>query len=93
MKPWIILPVASLLLFGCAQTRYINPSNTQADFGADKVECDNQAIMSTRPLSRGPLGRPGVRQSIENQGVYEEGRRQVDECLRLKGWILEPNSR
>jgi len=95
MKSWIILTIGSLLLLGCAEVRYVKAGATQADFGVDKVECDNQVLMSSSgaALTRSTMGKPGARQGIATQSATQQARRDVEQCLESKGWKRETDAK
>lgn len=95
MRSWIVLTVSSLLLFGCTQTKYINPDNPQADFGAAKIDCDNQVLMSSSgvALTRSAMGKPGPGQGIRTQSANQRARIDVEQCLESKGWTRETESK
>jgi hypothetical protein len=91
MKTWLFLSIGMLLLYGCAEVKYVKAGATEADFEADKLECHNQVPMSSSgiALSRGPMGRPGPGQGIAEQSANQQAWREVEECLQSKGWVLE----
>ena len=95
MKSWIVLTVGSLLLFGCAEVRYVKAGATQADFETDKVDCHNQVLMSSSgvALTRSAMGKPGVGQGIATQSANQQARRDVEQCLQSKGWTRETESK
>ena len=76
---------------GVAEVRYVKAGATQADFEADKVACHNQILMSPSgvALTRSTMGKPGVGQGIATQSANQQARRDVDRCLRAKGWVPE----
>jgi hypothetical protein len=39
------------------------------------------------------MGKPGVRQGIENQSANQQARRDVDQCLQSKGWVKETEAK
>jgi hypothetical protein len=91
MKEWLLVSVAIFILSGCATVKYVKAGATEADLEADKVDCHNQILMSPTgmALSRGPMGRPAVGQGIANQSASQQARREVEQCLESKGWVLE----
>ncbi len=91
MKKFFLCCVGSLLLCGCAETQYIKAGATQEDFGVDKADCHNQVPMSTSggAPALGAMGKPGVGQGIATQSANQQARRDVDRCLRAKGWVPE----
>ena len=91
MRSWIILTVGSLLLFGCAEVRYVKTGATPADFEADKIDCHNQVLMSASgvALTRSAMGKPGVGHGIATQSANQQARRNVEQCLQSKGWTQE----
>ena len=95
MTPWIGLTVGSLLLWGCAEVRYVKAGATQADFETDKVDCHNQTLMSSSgvALTRTTMGKPGVGQGIANQSASQQARRDVERCLQAKGWTKETEAK
>lgn len=86
--------VGSLLLCGCAEVKYVKAGATEADFEADKVACHDQLIMSSSgaDLVRAQMGSPAGR-GIATQSASETARRDVDQCLREKGWMPQPQSK
>jgi hypothetical protein len=95
MKIWLLVSVGILLLYGCAEVKYVKAGATQEDFEAAKVDCHNQILMSSSgvALTSSAMGKPGVRQGIENQSANQQARRDVEQCLQSKGWILETESK
>lgn len=95
MKSWILLTVGILLLLGCAEGRYVKAGATQADFNVDKVDCDNQVLMSSSgvALTRSTMGKPGVGQGIKTQSANQQARHAVEQCLQSKGWVLETETK
>jgi hypothetical protein len=94
MKVWLLVIIGILLLYGCAEVKYVKAGATQADFEADKVDCHNQILMSPSgaDLARAQMSSPGVR-GIATQSASQSARRDVDQCLQSKGWILETESK
>jgi hypothetical protein len=94
MKVWLLVSAAILLLYGCAEVKYVKAGATQADFEAAKVDCHNQILMSPSgaDLARAQMSSPGVR-GIATQSASQSARRDVDQCLQSKGWILETESK
>lgn len=95
MKIWLLVCLGSLFLFGCADVKYVKAGATESDFEVDKMDWHNQILMSTSgaTLTTSTMGRPGVRQGIENQSANQQARRDVDECLQSKGWVVETESK
>jgi|GEM_PF-1021785 len=95
MRSWIVLTVGGLLLLGCAEVRYVKAGATPADFEADKVDCHNEILMSPSgaALTRSAMGNPGIGQGIATQSANQQARRDAEECLQSKGWILETESK
>ena len=95
MKVWLLVSAAILLLYGCAEVKYVKAGATQSDFEADKVDCDNQMLMSASgvALTRSAMGKPGVGQGIATQSANQQARRDVEQCLQEKGWIRETESK
>jgi hypothetical protein len=95
MKGWLLIGIGILLLYGCAEVKYVKGGATEADFEADKLECHNQVLMSSSGIrpALGPMGRPGPGQGIADQSAQQQARRQVEECLQSKGWVLETQTK
>jgi starvation-inducible outer membrane lipoprotein len=89
MKKLLMLILLAFLLAACSETtKYVKPGSTQADFEAAKVDCHNQ-IMTTRTgaaVARAQMSTPGVRPQA-TQTASAMARKDVDECLRAKGWM------
>ena len=95
MKVWLLVSIGILLLCGCVEVKYVKAGATESDFEADKVDCHNQILMSSSgvTLTSSAMGKPGVRQSIENQSANQQARRDVDQCLQSKGWVKETEAK
>jgi hypothetical protein len=95
MKSWLLVSVGSLLLYGCAEVKYAKHGATEADFEADRVDCRSQILMAppVPTIASGQMGKPGVREGITTQSADQSAQREVDQCLRAKGWIPESQSR
>ena len=95
MRIWLLLCLGSLVLCGCAEVKYVKAGATESDFEVDKIDCHNQILMSTSGanLTTSAMGKPGVRQGIQNQSANQQARRDVDECLQSKGWVVETESK
>ena len=95
MKVWMLVSAGILLLCGCAEVKYVKAGATESDFAADKVDCDNQMLMSPSgvALTRSAMGKPGVGQGITTQSANQQARRDVDQCLQSKGWVKETESK
>lgn len=91
MKTWLFTSVGILLLYGCAEVKYVKPGATEADFEADKLECHNQVLMPSSGIAPalGPMGKPGPGQGMAEQSAQQQARRDLEECLLSKGWVLE----
>lgn len=87
MKNLPILLLAFFAINGCAETTYVKAGATQSDFEADKVDCHNQILMSPTgtDIARAQMATPGVR-PVVSQSASQKARRDVDQCLRAKGW-------
>lgn len=95
MKTLFLTGVGILVCsWGCAEVRYVKPGATEADFEADKVACHDQVIMSSSgaDVLRAQMGSPAGR-GMATQSAGETARRDVDECLRGKGWMPETRSK
>ena len=95
MKVWLLVSAAILLLYGCAEVKYVKAGATQADFETDKVDCDNQMLMSSSgvALTRSAMGKPGVGQGIATQSANQQARRDIEQCLQSKGWVKETEAK
>jgi hypothetical protein len=95
MKEWLLVSVSICILSGCATVKYVKAGATEADLEADKVDCHNQVLMSPTGMavSRGTMGKPGVGQGIANQSASQQARREVEQCLESKGWVLETEAK
>jgi len=94
MKPWLLISVGSLLLYGCAEVKYVKAGATESDFATDKVDCHNQILMSTSGanLAQAQMSSPG-RRAIATPSTSATARQDVDQCLRTKGWVKETEAR
>ena len=90
MEKFFLCCVGSLFLCGCAETRYMKAGATHDDFEADKVECHNQILMSPAgaDLARAQMSTSGAR-GVAIQSTGQSARRDVEQCLRAKGWVPE----
>jgi len=90
MKKFFLCCVGSLLVCGCAEIQYIKAGATPEDFEVDKVECHNQILMSPAGanLARAQMSSLGTR-GVAIQSSSQSARRDVDQCLRAKGWVPE----
>lgn len=88
---WLGVSIGSLLLCGCTEVKYVKAGATVADFEADRVDCRSHILMSpTGPdFASGQMGKPGVREGLTTQSAGQSAQREVDQCLRAKGWELE----
>ena len=91
MKTWLFTSIGMVFLLGCAEVKYVKPGATEGDFEADKLECHNQVLMSPSGIAPalGPMGKPGPGQGIADQSAQQQARRDVEECLQSKGWVVE----
>jgi hypothetical protein len=91
---WLLLGVGSLLLYGCSEVNYVKPGAIDANLEADQAECRHQALLSPGgpSISSGQMGKPGVREGITTQAASQSEQREVEECLRAKGWVPKPPS-
>lgn len=94
MKTLIMIGVASFLLYGCAEVKYMKTGATEADFEADKVACHDRIIMSPTgaDLVSAQMGSPAGR-GMATQSAGATARNDVDQCLRAKGWTPETQSK
>ena len=93
MKPWLLLSVGSLLLYGCAEVKYVKAGATESDFATDKVDCHNQILMSPSGanLAQAQMASPG--RGMATTSTSATARQDVDQCLRTKGWVKETESK
>jgi hypothetical protein len=94
MKVWLLVSAAILLLYGCAEVKYVKAGATQADFEAAKVDCHNQILMSSSGanLTQAQMASPG-RRAIATPSTSATARQDVGQCLQSKGWIRETESK
>jgi hypothetical protein len=94
MKVWLLGSIGILLLCGCAEVKYVKAGATESDFVTDKVDCDNQMLMSPSgaDLARAQMSSPGVR-GIATQSASQSARQDVDQCLQSKGWVKETEAK
>ena len=94
MKPWLLLSVGSLLLYGCAEVKYVKAGATESDFATDKVDCHNQILMSPSGanLAQAQMASPG-RRAIATPSTSASARQDVDQCLKSKGWVKETEAK
>jgi len=93
MRSWLLLSVGSLLLYGCAEVKYIKAGATESDFATDKVDCHNQILMSPSGanLAQAQMASPG--RGMATTSTSATARQDVDQCLRAKGWVKETESK
>jgi len=94
MRSWLFVCVGCLLLYGCAEVKYVKAGATESDFATDKVDCHNQILMSPSgaDLARAQMSSPGVR-GVATTSTSATARRDVDQCLKSKGWVKETEAR
>ena len=94
MRSWLLLSVGSLLLYGCAEVKYVKAGATESDFATDKVDCHNQILMSPSGanLAQAQMASPG-RRGMATTSTSATARQDVDQCLRAKGWVKETESK
>ena len=94
MRSWLLVCVGCLLLYGCAEVKYVKAGATESDFATDKVDCHNQILMSTSGanLAQAQMSSPG-RRAIATPSPSATARQDVDQCLRTKGWVKETESK
>ena len=94
MREWLMVSIVILLLYGCAEVKYVKAGATESDFANDKVDCHNQILMSSRgaDLTQAQLASPGVR-AIATPKASASARQDVDQCLRAKGWAKETEAK
>jgi hypothetical protein len=95
MKTWQLVSVGIVLLSGCTEVKYVKGVATAADFEADHAYCQNQILMSPigPAIPGGQMGKPGVREGIDIQAASQSAQRDLDQCLRSKGWVLETEAK
>ena len=93
MKVWLLVSAAILLLYGCAEVKYVKAGATQADFEAAKVDCHNQILMSSSGanLAQAQMASPG--RGMATTSTSATARQDVDQCLRTKGWVKDTESK
>jgi len=86
-----LIGIASLFIYGCAEVHYVKSGATGADLEADRLECQNQVLMSpsSPAIASGQMGKPGVREGINTQSANQSAKRDLDQCLQSKGWRTE----
>jgi hypothetical protein len=94
MRSWLLLCVGCLLLYGCAEVKYVKAGATESDFATDKVDCHNQILMSPSGanLAQAQMSSPG-RRAIATPSTSAAARQDVDQCLRTKGWVKETEAK
>ena len=87
MRSWLLVCVGCLLLYGCAEVKYVKAGATESDFAPDKVDCHNQILMSTSGanLAQAQMSSPG-RRAIATPSTSATARHDVEQCLRTKGY-------
>ena len=93
MRSWLLLSDGSLLLYGCAEVKYVKAGATESDFATDKVDCHNQILMSPSGanLAQAQMASPG--RGMATTSTSATARQDVDQCLRTKGWVKETESK
>jgi hypothetical protein len=94
MKVWLMVCIGILLLYGCAEVKYVKAGATESDFATDKVDCHNQILMSSSGanLAEAQMSSPG-RRAIATPKASASARQDVDQCLRAKGWAKETEAK
>jgi hypothetical protein len=94
MKVWLLVSIGILLLYGCAEVKYVKAGATQVDFEAPKVDCHNQSLMSSSGanLAQAEMASPG-RGAIATPSTSATARQDVDQCLQSKGWVKETEAK
>ena len=94
MKVWLMVSIGILLLYGCAEVKYVKAGATESDFANDKVDCHNQILMSPSGanLAEAQMSSPG-RRAIATPSTSATARQDVDQCLRAKGWAKETEAK
>ncbi len=94
MKVWLMVSIGILLLYGCAEVKYVKAGATESDFATDKVDCHNQILMSPSGanLAEAQMSSPG-RRAIATPSTSATARQDVDQCLRAKGWAKETEAK
>jgi hypothetical protein len=98
MRSWLLVCVGCLLLYGCAEVKYVKAGATESDFATDKVDCHNQILMSPSgaDLARAQMSSPGRRagrRAIATPSTSATARQDVDQCLQSKGWVKESEAK
>jgi len=91
IKMRLLLGIGILVFSGCAEVHYVKAGATEADLKADRLECQNQVLMSPSGpvIASGPMGKPEVREGITTQSSKQSAQRDLDQCLQSKGWRME----
>ena len=94
MRSWLLVCVGCLLLYGCAEVKYVKAGATESDLATDKVDCHNQILMSTSGanLAQAQMSSPG-RRAIATPSTSATARQDVDQCLQSKGWVKETEAK
>ena len=89
-----MVSIGILLLYGCAEVKYVKAGATESDFATDKVDCHNQILMSPSGanLAQAQMSSPG-RRAIATPSTSATARQDVDQCLRAKGWAKETEAK
>jgi len=89
MRSWLLVCVGSLFLYGCAEVKYVKAGATESDFATDKVDCHNQILMTPTgaDYARAQMSSPG--RPMATASTSASARREVEQCLRAKGWVKE----
>jgi hypothetical protein len=92
----MLIIVISMLLVttvGCAETYYVKPGATAADFDVDKEDCMKNASMAGSGTYQ--PSQQNVNAMVSGSGRYQPlqqnanpmvGQNMVDQCLRQRGW-------
>jgi len=83
MKVWLMVSIGILLLYGCAEVKYVKAGATESDFATDKVDCHNQILMSPSGanLAEAQMSSPG-RRAIATPSTSATARQDVGQCLQ-----------
>ena len=94
MRSWLLVCVGCLLLYGCAEVKYVKAGATESDFATDKVDCHNQILMcsSGANLAQAQMSSPG-RRALATPSTSATARQDVDQCLQSKGWVKETEAK
>ena len=91
---YIAIGILLIALTSCAESYYVKPGATVADFDVDKEDCVKKASNASMAAGYGtyPPSQPNVNAMAAGYGTYspsqpnQNAMDMVDQCLSQRGW-------